>query len=159
MKSELEIVGIEGALQLIRPSRIFQRSYLRAQAEGEFGIEGQTVHWFNAGTTIDSMAENLVRRVFWLVNGKDFIGEVSVTCLNLPVAAITYYCIRETQRGRGFATVMLRLLLPHLKELGYSGADLRIDDNNLASIKVAERNSAVAGAKTLNNYIQYVIEL
>ncbi|MNS49192.1 hypothetical protein D3C72_817920 [compost metagenome] len=159
MKSELEIMGIEGALQLIRPSRIYKRSYLCAQTEGVFGVEGQTVRWFNVGTTIDSMAKNPVRRVFWLVNGKDFIGEVSVTCLNLPVAAITYYCIRETQRSRGFATMMLRLLLPHLKELGYSGADLRIDAENLASIKVAERNGAVAAAKKPNNNIHYDIKL
>ncbi|MNK94075.1 hypothetical protein D3C87_1142650 [compost metagenome] len=159
MKSELEIIGVEGALRLIRPSRIYKCSYLRAQAEGEFGIEGEQVRWFNIGTTIDAMAENPVRRVFWLVNGKDFIGEVSVTCLEMPVAPITYYCIRESQRGRGFATVMLRLLLPYLKELGYSVANLWIYHKNLASRKVAERNGAVADATDPSINIHYDIKL
>lgn len=50
------------------------------------------------------------------------------------------YNIRPFQRGKGYATRQLALLLEEARKLGLAGVSLTIEDENPASVRVIEKN-------------------
>ena len=53
------------------------------------------------------------------------------------------YAVVPWQRGRGYATTALRLLLPEAKAEGLGHVDLTVEPHNLASRRVIEANGGV----------------
>jgi len=47
------------------------------------------------------------------------------------------YAIRPSQRGRGYGRAMLRLLLPHARDLGIDRALITVQNGNEPSVRVA----------------------
>jgi len=56
------------------------------------------------------------------------------------------YDIRPSQRGKGYATLLLEMMLGEARQLGLSRVLLTCDDDNFASARVIEKN----GGKLLN---------
>jgi predicted acetyltransferase len=49
------------------------------------------------------------------------------------------YSIRASERGKGYGTKMLKMVLPKVKELEIDRALITCDDTNIASQKVIEK--------------------
>lgn len=56
------------------------------------------------------------------------------------------YCIRPTQRGKGYATAMLRDALAVYRTLGITPVIVSCDEDNPASARVIEKNNGVLDA-------------
>ena len=59
------------------------------------------------------------------------------------------YDIRPSQRGKGYATVLLRMVLEEARGLGLSGVLVTCDEINIASARVIEKN----GGKLINKVV------
>jgi predicted acetyltransferase len=74
------------------------------------------------------------------------------------------YDVRPSARGRGFGAAALRLALEEARRRGLSRVRLTVDGDNLASIKIIERNGGVLSGEALSvrsgkRIRQYWIEL
>jgi predicted acetyltransferase len=85
---------------------------------------------------------------FWL---EDDAGEI-VACARLrfwlsPALEVEGghigYDVRPSSRYRGFGTAVLALVLPEARRRGLESVRLTVDSDNLASIKIIERNGGV----------------
>jgi predicted acetyltransferase len=61
------------------------------------------------------------------------------------------YSVRPSERGKGFGTQMLRLLLEKARVLGIKRLLVTCDDNNIASAKVIESNGGKLANKVIKN--------
>jgi len=59
------------------------------------------------------------------------------------------YDIRPSQRGKGYATLLLNLMLEEAKGSGLTGVLVTCDETNIASARVIEKN----GGKMLNKVV------
>jgi len=86
--------------------------------------------------------------LYWLVEGDEFIGRVSLRHeLNEQLRLLgghIGYEIRPSQRRRGHGSAMLALVLPRARERGLTRVLLTCDADNLASKKIIERHGGVA---------------
>jgi predicted acetyltransferase len=87
---------------------------------------------------------------FWLVtNGDRVIGEIRLRHKLTPaleqVGGHIGYAIRPSERGRGYATKMLRLVLKEAKKMGLKRVLLTCDPGNVASARVMLKNGAFQG--------------
>ena len=57
------------------------------------------------------------------------------------------YDIRPSARGRGFGTILLRLTLEHAAARGLARVRITCDADNIASIRVVERNGGILEAE------------
>jgi predicted acetyltransferase len=70
------------------------------------------------------------------------------------------YDIRPSERGKGYATKMLELVLEKARERGLPWVLLTVDPSNVASIRVMEKNGAhKIGKASESGYYQYRIDL
>jgi predicted acetyltransferase len=148
-------------MELIAPSEAFLESYQAALAE--FDTNGVSGFWKSFGP-IDDVAQYLMKirqyqhvagvenfiapaNVFWLVDGRDFIGHVSVRhTLNAALrrkGGHIGYAIRPSKQWRGYGTCLLGLVLPHAKALGIEQALLTCDKGNIASRKIIEKHGGI----------------
>lgn len=85
--------------------------------------------------------------VFWLVDGGEFLGRVSIrhrlTEHLEKIGGHIGYDIRPSQRGKGHGNTILALALLKAQELGISRALLTCDETNIISRKVIEKNGGV----------------
>jgi predicted acetyltransferase len=148
-------------MELIEPSLAYIESYKSALVEfEEHGISG---FWCLFGP-IDDPAKylheigryrhrsgtpvNLVpASVFWLVDGPDFIGHVSIRH-ELNAALENYgghigYAIRPSKQRQGYGTRILELAIPKAKALGIERALLTCDKTNAASRRIIEKNGGL----------------
>lgn len=51
------------------------------------------------------------------------------------------YSVRPTERNKGYATLMLKLLLAYVKKLGYESIYLSVKQDNISSIKTISKNN------------------
>ena len=86
---------------------------------------------------------------YWLVDDeKDyFIGEVAIRhrlndALNLRGGHIGYV-IRYNEWGKGYGTLMLKLVLDKAKERGLDKVLITCNDSNTASARVMEKNGCI----------------
>lgn len=100
--------------------------------------------------------EGLVHQhTWWLVNGADYLGRVSVrphlgnTFLRTLGGHIGYE-VPPSRRRRGYATQMLREVLPHAAALGVDPALVTCDVDNVASLRVIESVLAETGGEFLD---------
>ncbi len=83
--------------------------------------------------------------MLWAIINDEYVGRISIRhelnfTLRIIMGGHIGYDTRPSFRGRGIASEMLRLALPFAKELGIKEALLTCNDDNLASIRVIEKN-------------------
>jgi predicted acetyltransferase len=89
---------------------------------------------------------------FWYADGTEYLGRVAVR--HALTAALRVrgghigYDVRPAARRRGYATAMLRGVLPVARDLGIAEAMVTCDDANVASIRVIEANGGRLDAVT-----------
>jgi predicted acetyltransferase len=166
-------------MKLIEPSLQFIESYKSALAE--FEQEGISGFWKFFGPVDD--AETYLRKirryehkgklpddlvpatVYWLVEGDEFIGHVSIRhALNAALekqGGHIGYAIRPSKQQQGYGSRLLALALPKAKEIGIKKALLTCDKSNVASRKIIEKNAgmlsdeiSVNGKKVLRFWLQ-----
>ena len=85
--------------------------------------------------------------VYWLVEGDEFIGHVSIRHeLNAALeeqGGHIGYAIRRSKQQQGYGSRLLALALPKAKEIGIQRALLTCDKSNGASRKIIEKNGGV----------------
>lgn len=147
--------------QLVFPSTEYRQSYLAAAAE--FAAEGRRlVHDVEVtSATFDAVVErfshwrtahhipdgHVPSTVFWLVEGEEFLGQVSLRHALTPwlerVGGHIGYMIRPSARRQGYGTTALRLVLPEAHHLGIDPALVTCDATNTASRRIIEANGGV----------------
>ncbi|KKW19740.1 MAG: GCN5-related N-acetyltransferase [Parcubacteria group bacterium GW2011_GWA2_51_10] len=84
---------------------------------------------------------------FWLVDGNEFIGRISIRHRLTPELLASHghigYDIRPSKRGQGYGNKILELALPKAKELGINRVLITCDATNVASRKIIEKNGGV----------------
>ena len=81
---------------------------------------------------------------YWLSDGAELLGSIRLRHRLLPhlerEGGHIGYDVRPSQRNRGYATQMLRLILPLAKARGLDRVLITCDADNLASARVIEKN-------------------
>ena len=92
-----------------------------------------------------------------LKNGKQVVGEIRFRPMLMPpyekFNGHTGYNICPSQRGKGYATRQLALLLDEARKLQLSGLSLTIEGDNPASVRVIEKNGGKL-VQTIENPIK-----
>ena len=154
-------------LKLITPEAKYLQSYLASlvedkdeKAKADFekrlvGSEGSIEKLAKAmqlgGGEIRVDNGQIYQRVpeywYWLVDDNEYIGSLRIrTELNeflKEYGGHVGYDVRGSQRRKGYATQMLALGIPYLKELGLEKVFITCDESNTASRKVIESNGGV----------------
>ena len=151
---------------LIPPSPIYRDSFLAGAAE--FKAENRLDSTYavclgyslkSLGRHYDSFVRDLraladrsgasgslyVDKVLWLVDGEEYIGQVSIRPELCTSYLITYgghigYSIRPTRRRQGYGTKMLTLTLAESRALGLSRLLVTCDSDNVGSRRIIESN-------------------
>lgn len=151
---------------LTAPSEIYKNTFL--QGLKEFQAEGKHMEYTipqlqenfgpfvkmllargNAATTLPG---RVPESIFWLIDGNDFIGRVSIR--HTLTEDLTYvgghigYEIRPTKRQQGYGKIILQRGLEEAKFLGLKRVLLTCDANNIASQKIIEANGGVLEDET-----------
>lgn len=173
--------GAGGGPRLVEPCAQVQASFLGAVEElvadgcaapgsilGRW-IDGHAADWesaagfdrFLAYLRADALPgtprpQGLVHQhTWWLVDGTDYLGRVSVRPhlgneFLRTLGGHVGYEVPPGQRGRGHATTMLREVLPHVHAVGVDPALVTCDVDNVASVTVIERALADTGGAFLD---------
>lgn len=84
---------------------------------------------------------------FWLVDGGEFIGRVSIrhklTENLLKEGGHIGYGIRPSKRKMGYGSKILELALPEAKKIGIDKTLLTCNDENIGSAKIIEKNGGI----------------
>lgn len=94
---------------------------------------------------------------YWLVrDGKVLLGSSHLRPRLTPMLEYEGghigYAIRPSERGKGYATLLLALTLEKAREIGLPGVLITCDDDNIASARVIEKN----GGQLLNKVISKI---
>ena len=148
-------------LHLVRPANIYKSSFLKAVAEfqtesRDLDIDGQALErdFSSYVSRVRGWAfgKNLLpgyvpESVYWLVDGKRYIGKVSVRHRLIPhlrkIGGHIGYEIRPSQRRRVYGTMILRLALLKARQLGIKRALVTCDETNIGSRKIIEANGGI----------------
>ncbi len=103
---------------------------------------------------------------FWLVKGNSYLGTANIRhYLNKKLKIVgghIGYEIKESERGKGYGNLILKLALKKAKKLGIKKALLTCDKSNIASKKIIENNGGKflkASKGVLGNKLRYWIEI
>lgn len=107
--------------------------------------------------------------LYLAINDKnEIVGAIGIRWKQVPIL-MTYggligYSIRPSQRGKGYASEMLRLALEKLKNTDVDKILITCKDFNLASKKVIEKNGGIFESVYANkedgyNYLRYWIKI
>ncbi len=92
--------------------------------------------------------------IFWLVRGERIIGTVSLrhelTDYLRQFGGHIGYTIRPSQRGKGLATVMLKLTLEKARSMGIGRALVTCDKENIGSASVIQKNGGLLESEGLD---------
>lgn len=93
----------------------------------------------------DLPTERVPQTVYWLVrDGSTLIGSSRLRHRLTPLleeeGGHIGYDIRPSERGKGYATLLLALTLEKARGLGLEGVLVTCDEDNLASARVIEKN-------------------
>lgn len=155
---------------LVRPTPVYRESYLEALREGFGGggmrpaLEEKEIAAIAAGfeaylTSLDydgqlPYVENgrsgpsVPSNTFWLVDGADFIGSVSIRA-RVDTHALAHfgghvgYGIRPSMRRKGYATRLLALALQVCRGMGIGIVRISCAETNTGSRRVIEANGGV----------------
>jgi predicted acetyltransferase len=167
---------------LTRPSVDYRDSYLQSIRETQ--ATRQAAAWEQVALSADfaGFVRDLLERgdpaqavpgrmpetIYWLIDGGEYVGRVSIRhAVNDWVRTIgghIGYEIRPARRRRGYGTLILRLALPHAREMGLTRVLITCDEDNIGSKKIIEANggrfeSAVATPGHRSRKLRYWIDL
>ncbi len=146
-------------LTLVKPSLAFETEYGSMVREFYWADEA----WFNNFMLalsdfpafvqeLDDEAQGIglppdviPQQTYWLVKeGKSVLGEIRFRPVLTPPFEQHHghigYNIRPSQRGNGYATCQLALVLDEARKLGLTRVMLTIEGENPASVRVIEKN-------------------
>ena len=163
------MVVSEKNVRLIEPCEEHMNTFLEAVEEFQAlddGFGGERSSWYgtvrldqlrtNFSLYISSLRElasksvrgpHLVRqRRYWLMDGSDFVGQVTLR-YELPedkaISGNVGYEIRPSKRRLGYGRVAVRLALEEARESGMTQLTVTCDANNVASRKLIEEHLGV----------------
>jgi len=151
------------SLELIKPNPFYLDSYRKAIHEHQdevltyqFSNPDQTdifKKFENFRLGIDLPPLYVKQSYFWLVDGKEFIGEIGIRH-TLTESLTTFgghigYGIRFSKRNQGYGSIMLKLALLEAKKLGIHQALITCNDTNVGSYRVIEKNGGKLWDKIL----------
>lgn len=95
--------------------------------------------------------------VYWLVrNGNELLGSSHLRHRLTPMleheGGHIGYVIRPSERGKGYATLLLALTLEKAREMDLPGVLVTCDDDNISSARVIEKN----GGQLLNKVVSKI---
>lgn len=151
---------------LSAPSEIYKNTFL--QGLKEFHAEGRHMEddvqqlSENFGPFVKKLLDQSDPRksppgrvpesIFWLIDGNEFIGRVSIRhSLNeglMYVGGHIGYEVRPSKRQQGYGVIILQRGLEEAKVLGLKRVLVTCDANNLASRKIIEANGGVLEDET-----------
>lgn len=153
-------------MKLVLPSKRYYQSYI--EAINEYKEHNVDTYAFldvtkydifekieNARTSNDLPVGYVNATYLWLVDGKEFIGEVSIrhrlTDALLRFGGNIGYGIRYSKWNKGIGTNMLSMALDYSKEvLKLEKVLITCNDNNYGSARVIEKNGGILQDKILN---------
>jgi predicted acetyltransferase len=142
--------------KLIRPSYDRRESFLAALSE--YRAEGRYLELDPAELAADfsgfvarlrshalrAAPGRIEETIFWLVEGPEFLGRISVRhrldAELLLTGGHIGYDIRPSKRRRGYGTEILRLALPEARRLGLARVLVTCDEDNEGSRRIIEKN-------------------
>ena len=168
-------LGVEKILQtgmnqmeLVLPSAEYKRSFIEAVTEyqQEGGSDDRSKRYADLsvsalGSDFDAYIENekshalgknlpagyVPETTYWLVDGSEFIGRVSIrhrlTEHLRQIGGLIGYDIRPSKRKHGYGTKILELALPKAKEIGLRKVLVTCDATNIASRRIIEKNGGI----------------
>lgn len=97
------------------------------------------------GTPVETWPDGYVPQTWlWWVAGDEFLGRLSIRHRLTPHLLVEGgnigYEVRPSARGKGHATAMLAAALPLAAALGIELAHVDLDEDNIASRRVIEKN-------------------
>lgn len=169
-------------IKLVNPSRRYKDSYLEFLQESQKEGRNMDLNIKNLRANFESFIKQLngyregislpkgyvPESRFWLVNGNNFIGSVSIrhhlTGLLNKVGGHIGYEIRSNERKKGYGKKILSLALKKAKQLGIKKALITCDITNIGSKKIIEANGGVLDSiedqgKEKPNKLRYWINL
>ncbi|HET7080157.1 MAG TPA: GNAT family N-acetyltransferase [Chloroflexia bacterium] len=167
---------------LTRPSVEYRDSYLRSVRETQTtrSVAAWELAALNAdfagfvrdllerGDPAQAVPGRMPEMIYWLIDDGEYIGRVSIRhAVNDWVRTIgghIGYEIRPSRRRRGYGTLILRLALPHAREMGITRVLITCDEDNIGSKKIIEANggrfeSAVTAPGQRSRKLRYWIDL
>ncbi|MFZ5479583.1 MAG: GNAT family N-acetyltransferase [Myxococcota bacterium] len=144
-----------GLVTLVRPTVVLRESFLAGLRD--FRADGLAWHLAVDLAAVEGDFDAYVRAQLalektelWAVVGGEFAGRISVWPFLTPerrvVGGHVGYDTVPRFRGRGVATEMFRQALPVAWGFGLDRVLLTCDDDNVASIRVIEKNGGVLEA-------------
>jgi len=154
-------------LRLVEPDRHYYASYLSAIREYEensverypfLNPERYDIfdHIARYRTGTDLPPNRVPSTCLWLVDGDEFVGEISIRH-GLTEALLQYgghigYGIRYSRWNQGCGTRMLSLALDYVREhFEFEKVLITCDDDNMGSARVIEKNGGVLQDKVQNH--------
>lgn len=153
-------------MELILPNKKYYQSYVDAINEyKEHNIDTydfldvnkpdifKRIDNFRTG---NDLPDNYVKATYlWLVDGDEFVGEVSIrhelTDSLLRFGGNIGYGIRHSQWNKGVGTIMLSMALDYAKKvIGLGKVLITCNDNNYASARIIEKNGGILQDKIIN---------
>ncbi|MBP7006748.1 MAG: GNAT family N-acetyltransferase [Candidatus Pacebacteria bacterium] len=150
-------------MQLVKPNLKYKDSFLKGikelQAEGNnilptpwvVHFEEYVARFEKEEQGIDLPEGYVSHSRFWLIDNEEFIGHVDIrhklTDDLLKFGGHIGYAIVPSKRRLGYGTKILEMALPIAKELGIEKVFFTLDDSNIASAKIIEKNGGVLESK------------
>ncbi|HIS68324.1 MAG TPA: GNAT family N-acetyltransferase [Candidatus Gallacutalibacter stercoravium] len=153
-------------MELITPDKRYYASYKEAIQEYRCH-HVDTYHFFDTEKydifqkienyrTGRNLPAGYVRATYlWLVDGDEFVGEISIrhslTDSLMRFGGNIGYGVRYSRRNSGAGTFMLSKALTYAKEvIGLTRVLITCDEDNLGSARVIEKNGGVLQDKIIN---------
>ncbi len=156
-------------LKLVKPSNQYKESYLKSfressqvgvydlytleDAEKNFEEILRRMELFETEKCIELVGDSVPCTVLWLVDGDEFIGRISIRHrLNDwygKYGGQIGYAISPFYRGKGYGTLILKSGLQSevIKKLDIDQILITCDENNIASLKIIEKNNGIFEGK------------
>lgn len=151
---------------LARPSEEYKESFI--EAVREFHTEGKYYAHLDVAQLeqdFGSFVYDLLRRekretqdlelvpdtFFWLIDGDEYIGRVSIRHELIGSGHIGYD-IRPSKRQMGYGTLILRLALEEAKKIGLPKVLIVCNTDNIGSQKIIEANGGVLESEVVTEH-------
>lgn len=151
---------MQETLELVKPSIEYGPAYLAMvdevmQQEGDYPYNNADLAREDFAQFVRELEEEAqgiglpagipTQQVYWLLkDGKQIVGEIRFRPTLMPPYekhnGHTGYNICPSQRGKGYATRQLALLIEEVRQLQLTGISLTIEGDNPASVRVIEKN-------------------
>jgi predicted acetyltransferase len=149
-------------MKLIKPNKKYIKSYVKTIREG-FPIGGCNDDYIFVESNFDQHIKNIYRprtiwndgiyredvpfERYWIIDNDIFIGHLVIrehmTDFHKLVGGNIGYRIRKGFYNHGYATKALRMALDICKNKSMSEILITCDDDNVASIRVIEKNNGI----------------